>query len=157
MENRSAAFPVWIGTRDRRAGKALVGRVRGQVQECLSQRVAEAVSLLGVVLRLPSWLARALVAPAATRPRISDSLVLSNMGRLPESRPGEGWFHLGKGRIVAAYPFVRVPDGVGALSFACTSGDTLCLSWCFLEGLLRRDEVARLLELLEQALDELSC
>jgi hypothetical protein len=155
-ENRSSAFPVWIGPRDRQAGPAIVQRVHSQVQECQDLRVAEATALLGGLLRLPFGLARRLVLPAATRPRMADSLVLSNMGRLPDSHPDKGWFHLGAGRIVGALPFVRPPDGVGALSFALTLGGRLCLNWCFLEGLLEQVQVQSLLAHLESALDELS-
>jgi hypothetical protein len=156
VENRSAAFPIWIGRPDRRLGKELVREVHRQAQECQERRIAEAVALLGALLRLPVPLIRWLIVPAATRPRITDSLVVSNMGRLPESDPGVGWFHLGAGRIVAAYPFVRPPDGVGAVSFALTIAGRLCLNWSFLTHLLSRDLVQRLLWHLEAALDELS-
>jgi condensation domain-containing protein len=156
MENRSAAFPIWITPDDRISGRGLLERIHRQAQECHQLRVAEAVALLGALLRLPFGLARRLVLPAATRPRVSDSLVLSNMGRLPDSEPGAGRFHFGSGRVVAAFPFVRPPDGVGALSFALTLGGRLCLTWCFLTALLDRARIKRLLFLIEETLDMLS-
>jgi hypothetical protein len=156
VENRSAAFQVWIGPQDRRSGRDLLQRIHRQVQEAFGQRIAEATALLGAALRLPLALSRPMLLPAATRPRISDSLVLSNMGRLPGSGTDAGWLRLGHGRFVSGAAFVRPPEGVGALSLAMTFGETLRLTWCYFDSLFDPGEVDRCLELIEAALDELS-
>ncbi len=154
--NRSSVFPVWMGPQDRRSARALVASIHQQVRECIDGRIAEATAVSSGGLRLPLRWARRLVQWAATQPMLSDSLVISNVGRLPDSTPGSGWFYLGSGRILSVHAAVRPAENIGAVSVAATAGGRLGLDWSFLSGLFNDSEVRRVLELLEEALDELT-
>jgi hypothetical protein len=156
LENRSSAFPVWIGAEDRAHAGELVRLVRRQVREALRARAAEGTALFAAALRLPTPLARALLLPAATQPRIADSLVFTWLGALPASLPGEGWFHLGRGRFVGARILVRPPEGVGAIVIGAELDGQIHLTLNYLTGLFAPGEADRYLDLLAAALDELA-
>lgn len=149
LENRSSAFPVWIAPPDLALpGPSLAARLHAQTQECQELKIAEGIALFAEFLRLPLALARLLILPAATRPQLADSLILSNLGRLEPLR-------LGMGKATSCHAYVRPPEGVGALCLASTMGDRLTLNWCFLEGLLERRQVLDALRCIGGALDEL--
>lgn len=156
-ENRSSSFPVWVGPRDRHEPVALVHDLHRQVQEALRLRIAEAINLLGVVLKLPHSVARRLLAPLMNNPRISDSCIISNMGMFATSKDeGDGWFRLGRGRIVRFYPCGRPTDGIAAICLITTIPEGAVLSFMGMKGLLERPEMERLTRLVETTLDELA-
>ncbi len=149
FDNQSSAFPIWARPADREDPEALLRTIGRQVDECREQRVAEGIALFAGLLCLPEALARRLVVPLVRRPRTADSLVISNLGRLPAAR-----LSLPRGRIAAAYGFVRPPAGVGALHTAVSVGGAVFLCLSFFESALKVAEADRLLELVEAALRE---
>ena len=156
LENRSSAFPVWIGPRDRADGAELVHIVHRQVWECLRTRAAEAAALFTAALRLPATLARWILLPRATRPRVADSLIVSWLGDLPSSEPDAGWFHLGRSRFSAARAVVRPAEGAGAILLGVVLNGHLELTLTTLDGLFDRAEAERYLVLVDAAVDELA-
>ena len=157
LENRSSAFPVWIGPRDRRSPDRLVRVLRRQVRECLRSRAAAANALLAGLLRLPVPVARRLVLPAATSSRVADSCAFANMGTLPASAAGgAGWFHLGAGRFVGVRAVIRPAEGLGAIASAVLLDGTLELGFSYLTGLFETAEAERYVALVDAALDELA-
>jgi hypothetical protein len=156
-ENRSSSFPVWVGPRDPHEPRAMVNDLHRQVQEAFRLRIAEAINLLGVVLKLPYGIARHLVAPLLNNPRISDSCTITNIGMVatPKDEDG-GWFRLGQGRIVKFYPGGRPTDGIGAICLVISIPEGAVLSLMGMKGLLKRPEMERLTQLVEAALDELA-
>jgi hypothetical protein len=155
-ENRSSSFPVWVGPRDRHDTDALVHDLHRQVQEALRLRIAEAINLLGVVLKLPYGIARRLLAPLMNNPHISDSCIISNMGMFATSQDeDDGWFRLGRGRIVKFYPCGRPTDGIGAICLMTTIPEGAILSFMAMKGLVERPQIERLTQLVEATLDEL--
>jgi len=156
-ENRSSSFPVWGGARDRHEPKAMVHDIHCQVQKALRLRIAEALNLFGVVLKLPYSVARGLLAPLMNNPRISDSCIISNMGMFATSEDEcDDWFRLGQGRIVKFYPCGRPTDGIGAICLVTTIPEGAVLSFMGMKGLLERPEMERLTQLVETTLDELA-
>jgi hypothetical protein len=156
LENHSSAFPVWIGAAERAHGPELVRLVRRQVREALRAHAAEGTALFAAALRLPMPLARALLLPAATRPRIADSLVFTWLGALPASAPAAGWFRLGRGRFVGARLLMRPPEGVGAILAGVEIDGHIDLTLNYLTGLFTPSEADRYLDLLAAALEELA-
>jgi hypothetical protein len=156
-ENRSSSFPVLVAPRDGREPRALVHRLHRQVQQALQLRIAEAVNLFGVVLKLPYGVARRLLAPLMNNPRISESCIISNLGMLvPSESEGGDWFRLGQGRIVKLYAIARPTDGIGAICLVSTIPDEgTVLNFVGMKGLLERPEIERLAQLVEVALDEI--
>ena len=155
LENRSSAFPVWVGPRDRASAGRLVASLRRQVRECLRLRAADATALFAAALRLPAPLARALLLPAATSSRIADSCAFANLGTVPDASDGE-WFHLGPARLVGVHPVVRPAEGLGAIASAVIVDGTMELGLSHLTGLFADGEAERYLELADAALDELA-
>lgn len=156
LENRSSAFPVWIGAQDRARGPELVGLVRGQIRAALRSHAPEGTALFGATLRLPPPVARWLLLPAATRPRIADSLIFTWLGALPPSTPGSGWFHLGPARFVGVRVLVRPPEGVGSILTGVEMDGRLELTLSYLTGLFSPREAERYLELAEASLGEVA-
>jgi NRPS condensation-like uncharacterized protein len=156
LNNHSSGIPVWMGPQDRARASELIRWVQQQMRECVERRIGEANVVANGALRLPLRWARTLAMAVARQPKVTDSLVISNVGRLLDPTPGSGWLYLGSGRIVSAHAFVRPAEGIGAVSAATTVGDRLALSWSYLGGLFEETEVQRVLALLEEALDEIT-
>jgi hypothetical protein len=156
LENRSSAFPIWIGPADRRAGAGLVRLVHRQMRECLRTRAAEGTALFAAALRLPPAIARRLLLPMAAQPRIADSLIVTWLGALPPSEPGAEWFRLGRSVFRGARAVVRPAEGVGALLTGVELNGHLALTLSTLDGLFSRAEAERYLALVDAALDELA-
>jgi hypothetical protein len=157
LENRSSAFPVWIGPRERRGVPGLVRSLRGQLRGALRARAASATALFAALLRLPPPVARRLLLPAALSSRVADSCAFANMGALPDSAPeGPGWFHLGPARFAGAHAVIRPAEGLGAIASAVVLDGTLEVGLSYLTGLFSPPEADRYVELLDAALDELS-
>lgn len=156
LENRSGAFPVWVGARDRAGAQALLASLTAQVRRALDARAAEATVAFSFLLRLPLRLARALLLPAAVSPRIADSLVFGFLGTLPPADGENGWLHV-DGRPPAAVRLcLRPTEGAGALVLACVVDGNLDLTLNYLTGLFDASGAARYLELVDAALDELA-
>jgi condensation domain-containing protein len=157
LENRSSAFPVWIGPADRRRPDRLVRELHRQVHECLRSRIAAANAVVAEALRLPAPVARRLLLPAGTSARVADSCAFANLGALPAwTADGSGWFHLGGGRVVGARAVVRPGEGLGAIATAVLLDGTLELGLSYLGGLFETAEAERYVALADAALDELA-
>jgi hypothetical protein len=155
LENRSSGFPVWIGARDRADGARLVRLVHRQIRDSLRLRSAEAAALFAAALRLPAPLARRLLLPMATVPRIADSLIFTWLGTLPPSGPEAGWLRLGRSAFTGGYAVVRPAEGVGAALLGGELNGELTLTLTTLDGLIGAAEAERYLALVDAALDEL--
>ncbi len=157
VENRSSAFPVWMAPEECQDGHELLQRVHLQTRECRELDIAEATVLLGAPLKLPLSWAKKLVLPAATKPLLSDSFVVSNMGRLASAPLGtKTWIPLKEGRLVGGLVTVRPPDGVGIICTVLTAGSELRLTVLYLDQLFTPEEVASLLDQMERALEEIA-
>jgi hypothetical protein len=149
LETVSSSFPVWIRETDRRNPAVLLQGIRAEVRECVRTRIAQATALLAVVLKLPFPIARWLLLPALTRPRLSDSLIVSNVDGATDLLPAAG--RLRRGHIAVAYPLVAAPPGIGAIATLCSASDGTIVVLNYVAGLFERPSADRLLALLGQA------
>lgn len=140
FDNASAAFPVWVGPEDRASGERLLRTVARQTRECRERGVARVFAGLARLLVLPSPWARQLVLPGARRPVTADTLILSNLGRLPVKDLAAG----GGVEWLRCIPVVRPPEGAGVVAAAGTVGSTLTLTLGYLLGALTPVEAERL-------------
>jgi hypothetical protein len=150
LETVSSSFPVWIRAQDRRRPEVLLQTIRAQVRECVRRRIAQATALLAVLLKLPFPIARWLLLPALTRPRLSDSLIVSNVDGVLELLPSGG--RLGRGNIAVVYPLVAAPPGIGAIVTLSSASEGTSLVLNYVAGLFERAAADRLLALVGQAL-----
>jgi NRPS condensation-like uncharacterized protein len=152
LETVSSAFQVWVNREDRQDLPTLVKRIRAQVRDCLRKRIAQATALFSNLLRLPFPVARRLLLPTVTRPRLSDTLVVSNLEGALSMLTSSAGSCLGGARIVGAYALVVPPAGVGALVTVSNGALGMTLALNYLQGLLNDATANRLLGQVEEAL-----
>jgi NRPS condensation-like uncharacterized protein len=155
LETLSSAFQIWIGREQRRDPRALVRTIKAQVRDCLRRRVAQATALFSGLLKLPFPLVRRLLLPTLTRPRLSDTLIVSNLEGAMSMLAAPDGSCLGGARIVVAHALVVPPAGVGALATVSNGSAGMNVALNYLLGLLDEPGANRLLGLVDAALCEL--